>query len=265
MITIGRRLAIVAVCAGGLAPAAMAQCQDWWREQGKMGWWNGPGLSRTPSRVSTMKVFDVDGDGPGRPLLVAGGPATLQNMVVTWDGRAWGPMSTGLAGESPWPYWLCTHDFDGAGPEPERLVVVGDNLRFTAPDQHGMNAGWWDGERWRSVAPASAAQLGEWIWQAVSYDADGDGPGLPRLVVCGPFNVEVGGESLSFIAQWDGVKWAEMSAFNNAVHSVCVHDPDGPGPAARSWWRAGGLRRRAARRRCGSRRGMGPRGARCPG
>ncbi len=69
------------------------------------------------------------------------------------------------------------------------------------------------------------------IVSAIAWDADGDGPGLPVLVVGGDFNTSSGAAGTR-VTQWNGQSWLPMgSGFGQGeVLAFCVWDPDGDGP-----------------------------------
>ena len=58
--------------------------------------WNGGG-------ITALEVFDDDGDGPGKPVLIISGifqriNGVLANSIIKWDGQNWEPMEGGLTG-----------------------------------------------------------------------------------------------------------------------------------------------------------------------
>ena len=64
-----------------------------------------------------------------------------------------------------------------------------------------------------------------------SWDPDGDGPELPRLVAGGYFTWNQAQGSQDYIAWWDGAAWSNFGwGTDGPVNAITTWDPDGDGP-----------------------------------
>jgi hypothetical protein len=201
-----------------------------WTDSGWQPIGSGNGIS---SVVFSLHDFDLDADGPSLPSLIAGGifgsaDGSTVNSITHWNGTQWRPLGPGFLNVSgaATVYALTSHDPDGAGPEPLRLVAGG---LFTRSGTTTINSvGWFDGAAWHSFGPGLNGQ----VRALASYDADGDGPGLPELYAGGDFTATSDGTTqLSYIARWDGQAWHPLAAgCNPSVLGLKARDPDGDGP-----------------------------------
>lgn len=174
----------------------------------------------TPQFVYALTTWDPDGDGPGRPLLIAGGdffatPNGSSKYVASWDGATWsgllaGPLSTTRA--------LLSADLDGPGPGSVELIAAGS-----------LHVSRWNGAVWTSMnAPTGADVRALALW-----DPDGQGPLNPRLIAAGSLN-SPGGATLDNVMQWDGQAWRAMGSGlrGGTVFGLTTWDRDGDGPQA---------------------------------
>jgi trimeric autotransporter adhesin len=251
---------IVAIVAmGGVSACAAAQCEPVWQRYGSQS-----GVDRT---VYGLAMFDEDGAGPSRSVPVAVGEFVLASgfripSVARWDGTAWTSMS--------WPFeervsTVTTWDADGNGPQAPRLVVGtsggvheyrGGSWQRLGPFGSGQVLGvvaWQSAGADRLIAVGSLSGLGGvqvrnvGVWNGASWaplgagvnaavqtvmlwDADGSGPDAAWPVIAGDFTSS-GGSSLLRIGVWNGQSWSPLgSGVGAMVRSLCLWDPDGPGP-----------------------------------
>lgn len=220
--------------------------------------WDGTSWSRVgtlPSNLITcLEVYDTDGAGPERPLLVAGGNFRTSaggpvNGVAAWDGSSWtrlGVVPNSIVRA------LRAFDPDGNGPGRPRLFMASDaglshwdgfqwnidlsfrgrDLEVVDPDGAGPNPGTlfaaagfgmyrWEGSAWEPMTfnfPALTLD---------TYDEDGAGP-LPPLLVA---------SSGTQIAFWTGVLWSSLASTTvipGDLFAMTSFDTDGAGPAPTS-------------------------------
>jgi hypothetical protein len=224
LIAIG--LAAVASCAA----SAAAQCGEW-EIAGALP----PGVSDV---VGAVAPWDPDGDGPTPARLVARGTFALAgvgrvNGIAAWDGVAWRPLADGFTPIPPASAVpegaLATWDPDGNGPQPARLIAGGGFSHAGSTLVNGIAQ--WNGSAWLPLGTGvvNGAVSGE-VRAIASWDPDGAGPVLPRLIAGGVFT-SASGTPASNIAWWDGQSWRALGAgMNGAVHALTTWDPDGPGP-----------------------------------
>ncbi len=222
---------IVLMLAGVLSVSALANsqlCEPQWSALAGGGP-NGP--------VSAMTVWDPDGDGPARPLLVVGGTFTMAGGVparniATWDGESFAPLGHGLKG-----FWQCrvlvyalqSFDDDGSGPMPPSLYATGE-FCFSQPSGDCLlrYVARWDGGEWSVVmgdggtvpgiaGPGPPVDLAVW-------DEDGDGPLAATLHMGGgyrdvspPIAPEVGG-----VTRWDGARFTSFYPDDELTHYLTI-------------------------------------------
>ena len=180
----------------------------------------GPKPGGTFSKATT---WDVDGPGGVSPQLVAfGTPNGFATAgVVRWDGDAWQPMGGTFARVDALLSW----DPDGAGPRQSQLVLAG---KVASANDGTTDLFRWTGTTWQQFTSLSGGALAA----LVAWDADGPGPGLPRLVAGGDFN-NAGGVSAHRLAWWDGSAWHATNANADAnIRSLLVWEQDDAGPLA---------------------------------
>ncbi len=174
-----------------------------------------------------LKVFDPDGPGP-IPLSLH---MTVQTpeyryVVYRYNALGWTALSE--------PYTslgrLVVFDADGPGPEQADFYSIRSWSNCPSPCNSGAevrrlsSTGTWNliGEMW-SEPPYFG------IAQAAVFDLDGDGPGLPKLVITGILDPSVfAGE---WAAAWDGNAWSAVED-PPSLANLTRFDPDGAGPAA---------------------------------
>lgn len=161
---------------------------------------------------------------PGVGCLAAIAPAIRPDGVsalslIEFDGADWVWRSSPfIATSSPGVARLIAWDPDGFGPEPDELVLLGDQLIFNFGVVRGANnMARWDGQRWRPVGRG----LNGWVNKAIVWDPDGSGPAPSRLVIVGPFT-EADGQELNGVAQWDGARWRP---FANGLRMAFLNFP----------------------------------------
>ncbi len=189
-----------------------------------------PGGGTGQPHVACMIVFDPDGDGPQAESLIAGGSfvlagETVVNNIARWDGTQWRPMGSGLAELFGTVMALTTWDPDGDGPLVP-ILVAGGKFNTAGGDPTLPNVARWDGSQWLPMG----AGLGERVDALTSWDPDGSGPELPRLVATGDFKSS-GGTPTAYIAQWDGSAWQPIGGgLSDRGYALTSYDSDGAGP-----------------------------------
>lgn len=196
----------------------------------------GGAFTPTGQGIQALAVFDDDGPGPHLPALYAAGDFTSiggvsAHWIGRWDGTSWSALGSGLSGGTnsfPTVRALAVFDEDGAGPNPPALFAAGDF--FTAGGVSARLIARWDGTNWSAVANGSASSSGATIRALVVHDADGTGPGSPKLYAGGSFT-SLGGGTGANLAQWNGTSWSAVGSSNfNDVETLASVDHDGSGP-----------------------------------
>lgn len=197
--------------------------------------WDGASWSSvgggTNALVRALAVFD-DGSGD-RPGLIAGGafesagdvPA---NRIAKWDGAAWSPLGSGVAGSVQ-----ALAAFDGETHAGRNLYVGGTFAN--AGGNPATRIAKWNGVEWSPLGSGVTGQIG-WV-QALAIQDDGSGG--PVLVTGGSFT-HIGGKSARRIATWNlnagdaadpNLRWLPVgTGLNHFVRAMTVFD-DGSGPA----------------------------------
>jgi hypothetical protein len=185
--------------------------------------------------VTHIVEWDPDADGPQRPLLVYGSPASegyVPNYLVAWDGVNDVPL-----GDAVWNYVYAVGVWQG------RLAVAG-NVSLPGQDPV-LSIATFDGAAWQVVGPPSAQAWATGLWDfrgdlvATGWFGDGDGnfvSGIMRfdgsvweplgggtngevgcacmlgdeLVVSGLFN-SAGGVETGSLAAWNGKTWRPVA------------------------------------------------------
>jgi hypothetical protein len=117
------------------------------------------------TQLRKFQAFDPDRSGPEpENLYVAGyfhqAGQTPVRHVARWDGTAWRDLDTGMFAWNDSVYDLAVFDLDGAGPNPDRLLVA---------STRGLLV--WDGEQWVAEAPLVPVPMA-----FARLDRDGAGP-----------------------------------------------------------------------------------------
>ncbi|OWY71544.1 hypothetical protein B7486_07605 [cyanobacterium TDX16] len=189
--------------------------------------------------VTSLSVFDEDGDGPNPPRLFAGGHffvsgAQQTNFIARWNGSSWTDVGGGLWSNYTIPpvQDMVVHDDDGPGPNPAALFVFG-NFN-TAGGLSVENVAKWDGASWHDVGGGIPADPEpSYLYTAAVIDEDGDGPGVATLFVGGAFYYDAPEGFTDGIVKWDGTEWHKVSngAGGEAIRVLKAIDEDGDGSA----------------------------------
>lgn len=209
--------------AGGLAASHIA---SW---DGRT--WSTLGVG-TNGWVTSLAVFDEDGDGPLRPVLFAGGLFTMAGdvdagFIARWNGMSWSAVGGGVNAEVS---ALFVWDPDDAGPMPAVLVAGGD---FTlAGGKAAARVAQWDGGSWSPLGVG----MSDHVTVLGSYDADGAGPAAAALIAGGSFSF-ADGHPANGIAEWNGDNWVSLGSgleswspfVDLSVYTLAVFDIDRDG------------------------------------
>jgi Domain of unknown function (DUF5122) beta-propeller len=234
---------LAVICCG----ACWGQCPE--------GWLPGGGTPGVNGAVTAMTLWDPDGEGPQREVLVAGGGFTFAGAVETsfiaaWDGLAWSPLGIGISGPYPAGYSstvnaLTTYNGD---------LIAGGNFTTIAGVSGVNRVARWDGVAWSALggglndAVSSLTVFnGELIaggsfinpggvnhvarWDGVAWSALGSGMDAfvaelivsdDQLIAGGGFTT-AGGVSANRIARWDGASWSPLgTGMNGAVYALAA-------------------------------------------
>lgn len=182
----------------------------------------GPGLSN--GRVYGLCTWDPDGDGPEPENLFVGGTftsigGTLARYVARWDGATWrdvgGSVTSGVDIQS-----LTTWDSDGDGPASELLYASGTFREVGGVPAEG--AATWDGATWRAVSTWQGNDVVEWEpWTDDSIEGARE-----QLYACGALPL-TSDYSSSYIARWDGERWASIGSGLNELPSCAMEWREG--------------------------------------
>ncbi len=178
--------------------------------------------------VVDLLVHDADGDGPGNPVLYAGGRffqsgGIEMNGVAVLSDSGWLPIGAGVGGSQPIVHALAWFDDDADGPAPALLHAVG-SFEFV-----GLH--WADriarfiGDEWLPLG--SGLNYAGGTAFAVR-DVDGDGPARPELYLGGFFDV-IDDVVVNAVARYDGENWFPVGGgVGGSVRALTIFDPDGP-------------------------------------
>lgn len=133
-------------------------------------------------------------------------PAVGQSCPSQWLS------SQGLSGPNGVIYAATVWDPDGAGPEPELLVVGGD-FTEVGPLSAGYVAAW-DGSAWQSLGTGLSARVyALTVWGG-------------KLIAGGDFLV-AGTQTANRVAAWDGSTWEPVGkGVNSTVRALTVYNDD---------------------------------------
>lgn len=217
------------IVAGSFTMVGSAMVSNIARWDGNSWFPLGSGVS---AEVRALTRFDADGAGPGEHVLIAAGlfnsaGGAPADLVAAWNGSSWSALGSGLTGAVS---AVVRFDPDDVGPAPVLLIAAG---RFSLqPASPLMNLAKWDGVSW-SALPDGLPNND--VVSLAAFDADGQGPLSPRLVVGGWFT-QVGSLAASRVVTWDGQTWSPLGTglagpFPLYARALTQFDPDGPGPA----------------------------------
>jgi len=197
----------------------------------------GDGMTR---QISTLAVFDEDGDGPGSPVLYAGGSF---GGVARWSGIGWSSVGDGRIGAVR---AMAFFDDDANGPNPPALHISGRIEMFN--DRIVENIVKLDNGSWIPAGSETSAAnpLANTVRALAIFDDDDIGPNPPAIYAGGMFT-KAGDVEVNHIARRDGTSWVPLgSGVDGEVHALAVFDDDGNGPnqpalyAGGDFWHAGG-------------------------
>lgn len=192
-------------------------------------------------RVMDLAVWDRDGAGPGKPVLVAVGAfftasGQAVNGVGLWNGNQWSGAGEGL---DLLGFAAVAHDFDGDGPQTPQIVVGG---RFSrAGGVPARSVARFDGQNWFPLGNDGPYALGPNFTDLASFDPDGAGPAAPILF---GKRQDIGqGTTQPQIVRWDGTQWVTTGhavKVNKLLSGFIEVDHDGPGPEPSRLYTVGG-------------------------
>lgn len=202
----------------------------------------GEGLSWTYSASpKAMELWDPDGDGPQKPLLVVGGymdhaGGVSVSGIAAWNGDNWMPLGNAVSGviDSILIVGPGESEFLAPGLFVSGSVTFADETGFSGLMR--LENGSWsliagrksEGYSWIPVGgltdlSATAMKL---------VDIDGPGGSSASLFILGGTQIE--GEEISWqFAKWDGSMWSGLGRFagiSSSPKSLEVFDEDGDGP-----------------------------------
>lgn len=163
-------------------------------------WIKGDGISRINGHIHTYTVWDPDGDGPEKELLVIGGNFTIPeetpiSNIAAWDGNKWSVIGTGMNNRV-----LALTVFSN------ELVAGG---MFSAPGKYIAK---WDGTNWQNIGSG----MNNYVRELIVFDN--------RLIAGGDF-VRAGVIDANRIAEWDGTDWKPFgSGFDSSVHEFGIYN-----------------------------------------
>ncbi len=118
----------------------------------------------------------------------------------------------GVPGVGGTVYAVTTWDPDGAGPEPEVLVVGGDFT--TAGGVKCNNIARWDGSQWQPLGTG----MNSTVRALTVYNGE--------LIAGGSFTT-AGGVACNCIARWDGSQWQPLgTGMNGTVFALTAYNGD---------------------------------------
>lgn len=205
--------------------------------------WIGNDNPRIQSAFSA-EFFDPDGSGPQQPLLVVSAITDRYDnpTVSVWDGSQWSIDAIGpfLNNENrPAGAGVFRQAASETGNASDRLIFYGSFSRAGGVSANRIVS--WNGTEFKALGlgigsddPANGVQA------ITSFDPDGPGGLLPRIVAAGTFSL-AGGAPATNIAKWDGQSWSPLGlgldthpwypAVRSYVTALQVFDEDGTGPS----------------------------------
>lgn len=204
-------------------------------------------------------LFDPDGPGPRHERIVIATSARditgVAVFVLDDSAQSWTRLGPAVTFDSV--VAIASFDPDGPGPQLPRVVAAGTTSDGTN-SQRGLFQQTGDG--WQFVGDDINDSQTRALRQ---FDADGDGPDFPRLLVAGTF---FRGSATISLRSWDGSAWTNLLSNADgvsAVQALAIEAPADAGGAPTlliggSFTRVGALTTRNMARRIG---GFGPSGA----
>jgi T5SS/PEP-CTERM-associated repeat protein len=195
--------------------------------------------------IANILQFDPDGTGPRKPLMIIGGAGGVgsqgnsRDTMAAYDGTNVFAL-TGGVGFNARVFGMTLHDPDGPdGPAKADLIAWGQFTQHNGTPM--LQIARFDGTNWFPMGSglgsgAAPGQLDENVYSVVSFDADGPGPGLPKVYATGQFT-NAGATPVPGRAVWDGVSWQPWAPELNpgvGPGGMTVADLDGPGPERES-------------------------------
>jgi len=183
--------------------------------------WSALGAGFPNGSVSALASFDA---GAGAELYAGGAffaaSGAPGNSIARWDGSAWSPLGSGVAGGSSLPRVSALMEYDdGSG----NALFVGGNFA-TAGGTPASCIAKWNGSAWSAVGGGVGGGLAPFVRAFCVFD-DGSGP---ALYVGGRFTT-AGATSANSIAKWNGSTWSPLSSgTSGSVFTLAAFD-DGAG------------------------------------
>lgn len=185
-------------------PASAEPCEG--------NWLPGEGFPGINGTVYATTMWDPDGPGPLGEQLVAAGEFAVAGSeeasnIAAWDGVAWRPLASGIAGGNP-----TTRVYSLAKMSDGSLIAGG---RFaTAGGVAASGIARWDGFQWTSFGSGFAHSSSVPVVRALCVGPTGN------LFAGGSFTSVDGTPALN-IASWNGSNWSGLaSGTNGTVRAV---------------------------------------------
>jgi hypothetical protein len=204
--------------------------------------WNGSEWVQRGMFVGLPLGYTVDSAtlwhrADGSSLLVFGGLFSGSDTVesrsaIGWDGDHFIPVGNGLRSTQFFnPIRIDAVDFDGGGPQPERLVAIGQFDRAGTSDEPFAGIAVLEGDEWRPVAVPPNWRVSSYNATQCVWDPDGPGPIMPKLRVFESLNVFAIPDVRFNVWEFDGQSLVQLSDGADGYPTSAVQwDPDGPGP-----------------------------------
>lgn len=186
-----------------------------------------------------LQTWDPDGplsDPPAALVMLADDyiHPPLEPTLSLWNGETWQPITkAAISSSSAQTSW----DPDGNGPLRSGLAMISSSARMP---QNTLALSTWDGVNWHTAdsgIPGSTAFVISRVTAMASWDADGDGPQNPLLVLGGRFSVTIPGQpDILNVAGWNGESLVPLGEGLNGtsgmsmVEGLTSWDSDGDGP-----------------------------------
>lgn len=178
--------------------------------------WSGLGNGTPGGSVSALAVMD-DGTGPslyvgGSFTVGTGGPA---NRIARWSGSAWSALGSGISGTSVNALLVRVEE---GGP-----ALYAGGLFTAAGGVAVGNIARWKGGQWSALGSGVS---GGAVYSLADFDDESGGGAAVHAG--GSFEI-AGGETVNYVAKWDGSQWSALGVgIENTVRALAVFD-DGTG------------------------------------